>query len=110
MEHIYSLRYNFNIENQPEGYTKEDAKNKGLTDCLFGVSILLPEDGSYSQKTIISYNGKEKRVMTPDEIFKIWLMLGMNLHDNGELTGWRAEFAKVHAESARDKFMKGNYK
>lgn len=101
----YALRYTPNIEHREEGYTKEDIiGNCGLTDCFLGISILLPEDGSYSQCIAIKDNGKEKRQMTQAEIFKAWMTLGISLHEEGQLKGWHADFASLHTETIRSMF------
>lgn len=99
----YALRYNFNEEHRDEGYTKEDADNNGLCDAILGISMLFPSDGSYSQ-ALFGFNGKEKRSLTQDEIFKAWLMLGLSLHDEGELKGWKADLTKHVSEIIRGIF------
>lgn len=102
--HKYAIRYKFDLENDGHGYAKEEAGDKGLTDCILGISILLPETGEYSQAVVVSYNGKEKRPLTQKEIFKSWLMMGLSLHDTGELQGWQADFVKMHSEMLRSMF------
>jgi hypothetical protein len=102
----YALRYQPNLERRDEGYTANDVENTGhgLTDCFLGISILLPPDGTYSQAIVVSENGKEKRTLTQKEIFKSWLMLGLSLHDKGELKGWQKDFVKMHSEMIRSIF------
>jgi hypothetical protein len=103
--HKYALRYGYTLEEKEDGYSKEEAiDDKGLTDCLLGISILLPEDGSYSQQICISAHGKEKRELTQKEIFKAWLMLGISLHDTGALGGWQREFVQMHTHLVRSMF------
>ena len=103
----YALRYKPNLEHRDEGYTKDDAGQDGLTDCLLGISILLPPDGSYSQAIVINEHGKEKRALTPKEIFKAWSMLGMSLHQEGMLKGWQSEIVKIHSKMMRDVLRDG---
>jgi hypothetical protein len=104
----YALRYQTNMEFRDEGYTAEEAGDCGLTDCFIGISILLPEDGSYSQAIVVADNGKEKRKMTQKEIFKAWMMLGLSLHDQGELQGWQAAHVKTHSDIIRSMFNRTN--
>lgn len=99
----YALRYTWQPETQPGGYTREEIGDKGGADALIGISIILPPDGSYSQ-ALFSIDGKEDRELTQKEIFKAWLMLGLSLHDKGELKGWQADFAKLHADMIRGLF------
>jgi hypothetical protein len=102
--HNYKLRYDINIEDKPEGYSKNEADGKGLTDGLLTISILFPDDGSYSQAVVAAYNGRENRPFTQDEVFKIWMTLGLSLHDTGQLTGWRKEAAHGFADGMRRLF------
>ena len=99
--HNYKIRYDIDIENKPEGYSKEEADDKGLTDGLLVISVLFPDDGGYSQQVVAACNGKENRPFTQDEVFKIWMMLGLSLHDTGQLTGWRKEAAHGFADAIR---------
>lgn len=104
-KHKYALRYKYELEDRDEGFDVADATDgRGLTDCLLGISILLPETGEYSQAIVISAYGKEKRPLTQKEIFKVWLMLGISLHDVGKLEGWQSEFVKMHSEMIRTMF------
>lgn len=99
----YALRYTWATENRKEGYTEDDAGEKGLADAMIGISILLPDDGSYSQ-ALFSFHGKEDRELNQNEIFKAWLMLGLSLHDTGELKGWKSEMVKIHSDIIRSMF------
>ncbi len=74
-----------------------------MADALIGISILLPEDGGYSQ-AVFSIDGNDNRHLTQKEIFKAWLMLGLSLHDQGELKGWQKDFVKMHSEMIRSIF------
>lgn len=86
--HKYKMRYKLQIEDCEEGYSVEDrTQEQGLTDGLFVVSMLYPEDGSYSQKIIMAYNGKKHDAMTEGEVFKLWMTMGLGLADNSEIDG-----------------------
>lgn len=102
--HKYGLRYDLATETQPGGYDKSEAGDKGLCDALLVFSIITPEDGSYSQG-LLTFHGKEERVLTQEEIFKAWLLLGFSLHDKGELKGWKAQLVEAHTSTVRESFM-----
>lgn len=102
-EHRYALKYTWLPETKKGGYTREELEDKGGADALIGISIILPPDGSYSQ-AVFSIDGKENRDLTQKEIFKAWLMLGLSLHDRGELKGWQKDFVKMHSEMIRAMF------
>lgn len=104
MNYNYSLRYEIKIESDENGYTKDQSEGKGLTDCLLAFSVLLPETGEYSQAVVFNWNGKEKRPFTQKELFKLWMSLGLSLHDNNGLKGWHAEVITLHAKMIRSLF------
>ena len=106
MSYKYALKYKVETENRPEGYLKEDAGSDGLTDAFLGISILMPDDGSYSQAITIRENAKKNRLMTQEDIFKVWMMLGMSLSDKNELKGWKKLFVQAHTKSVREFFKK----
>jgi hypothetical protein len=97
--HIYAIRYDIEIE--AGGFTKDEHNGKGLCDALLLVSIIKPEDGSYSQM-LLSRDGKEMRELTQEELFKVWSLLGVSLYDNGELKGWTHELVEAHAKIMRE--------
>lgn len=104
--HKYALRYTWIPETRESGFTKDEILEKpeyGAADAILGISIILPEDGGYSQATF-SIDGKENRPLTQKEIFKAWMMLGLSLHDNGELKGWQKDFVKIHSDMIRSLF------
>lgn len=76
-EHIYKIKYVFSKEIGE--FKAEDIKNegKGGCDAYFLVSIIYPEDGSYSlaYKTCAP-DGTE---LSPSEEFKAWLLMGKNI-------------------------------
>lgn len=75
----------------------------GLTDDLIVISILNPLNGSYSQ-AIYSFKGEENRPLSDSELFKVWMALGMALHNSGELKGWKKDFIELHATLAKEIF------
>lgn len=102
----YALRYTWLPETKEGGYTREEIGDCGGADALIGISIILPDNGGYSQ-AIFSIDGKENRRLTQKEIFKAWLMLGISLHDKGELKGWQKLFVAMHADMIRTIMRKG---
>lgn len=99
----YALKYTWIPETKECGFTKDELGDCGGADALIGISIILPPDGSYSQ-AVFSIDGKENRELTQKEIFKAWLMLGLSLHDQGELEGWQKDFVKIHSDMIRSIF------
>lgn len=90
----------FEPETRPEGYTEEDAGDGGLADALVGISIVNEEDGSYSIQEF-SFDGKESRSLNASEMFKVWIMLGIILSDDYDLSGWKKDFVDFHSEKIR---------
>lgn len=99
--HKYQLRYEFESETRPEGYTKDELGSKGGCDAFLGISIIKPEDGSYSQACVVNIDGAENRSLTQEEIFKIWMMLGLSLYDQGKLEGWKHQLTELHSQAVR---------
>lgn len=102
----YALRYTWFAEADKE-YTKDDIENdqQGLCDAMVAISVVLPEDGSYSQ-LIMSADGRTKTEMTQDELFKVWLMLGMTLKKNKGLSGWKKQIVEFIGEAVSDIFKR----
>lgn len=99
----YALRYKWGVESLDEGYQKEDAGEDGLCDAMLGISIIFPEEGGYSQ-ALFSFHGKEKRPLNQEEIFKVWMMLGLSLHDEDKLKGWKSDLVSLHSKMIRSFF------
>ncbi len=107
MTHQYKLKYKIEIEDRDKGYKPEDADEEhGLTDALAVFSIIYPEDGSYSQCIALTADGREKRPLSQDEIFKLWMTLGLSLSQSEKLSEGKKELAKHFAELVRDIFKK----
>src|SRR5277367_3369312 len=101
MTHNYKIRYMLQQEFADKGYTKEDANGWGLTDAYIFISMLKYENGAQSQN-IFSYDGKEKRSLTDNELFDEWTKLGLILFDNEKLTGWKKDCIEEFGETIRD--------
>lgn len=105
--HNYKLKYKINIEARDEGYQPEDCSEEcGLTDVLAVFSILYPDDGSYSQCITLTADGREKRPMSQDEIFKLWMTLGLSLSEAETLSDSKRQFVQTFAEIVRKIFNK----
>jgi len=77
MSHKYKLLYE--VEPDPNGVEKEDIpEGKGASDALVIMSIIFPEDGSYSWN-MYSWDGRTDKELDNDELWKAWLMLTKSL-------------------------------
>ncbi len=84
--HKYKIRYDASIEYREEGFTKDEADEKGLTDALIICSVLYPEDGSLSHLWLSDTgNGK----MSSVEIFKAFSSLACMLSKDETLHDWQ---------------------
>lgn len=103
MSRTYKLKYKLSIENDSQGYKREDAKNDedGLCDALVFMSILYPEDGSYSFEAH-SADGRSGKQLDAIDLFRAWSILGMSLSENPDLKGWQKQVTEVHASLMRD--------
>lgn len=97
----YDIRYTLDLESRPDGYTKEDvlSDRQGLTDKFLLASVLKEEDGSSS--TQIIGMKKDKKELTPEEIFEFWVLLGASLHDEKKLDGWQKDYVELHTKTMR---------
>jgi hypothetical protein len=94
-DHRYRLRYTFNIE--PGSFTKEEVQalgeNAGGTDAFVFISMLYPEDGSYSQR-LVSVDGRNEGHRVSDkDLFKACLMMFSHLSESKTLDEGRRGFA-----------------
>lgn len=109
--HNYKIKYKFDIETDPAGYTVKDiTEDDGLSDGLVVFSILYPEDGSYSQKLVCAFNGETKKSFTDHELFKLWSVLGLGLSNYNELPSHEASIMTDFAYNLRKLVLEGNNK
>jgi hypothetical protein len=96
----YNLKYSWDAV--AGNFSKEDIKGEhdGLCDAMMVVSILFPEDGSYSQM-IMSADGRTGKELSQDDIFKVWQMIAFTLERNNGLEGWHKEIIKQVCLSIR---------
>lgn len=104
----YKIRYTFKCETEKEGYSPSDVnnENEGLCDSIVLVSIVLPEDGGYAQ-LLLSLNGADGLELSQNDLFKVWSMLGMQLHNNGALKNWKKQLVDLMAKMVRDIVVSG---
>lgn len=68
MTHKYKLKYQLNIEHDPDGFCADEiTENEGLTDGLVVFSILHLEDGSYSQQIVIAADANKLLTLIRDQ-------------------------------------------
>jgi len=91
MKHKYRLRYELNVTNGE--YAKEDAKGEGLTDSLIVISMLYPNDGSFSMAHY-SVDGKTAKPVNVNELWKVWSMLSSELSENDSLNPEKRSIAR----------------
>ena len=87
----YKIRYDFNVEHKEEGFTKDEAGEKGLADAIIICSVLYPEDGSLSHLWS-STNGKEN--LSSKELFKAFATLANMLSERKDIDDWQRYICK----------------
>lgn len=103
--HKYKIRYKLSIEDRKEGYTAEERdEEQGLTDGILVVSMVYPEDGSYSQRIIMAYNGERHDAMTEGELFKLWMTMGLGLADTTKIGDVYGDILDSFQEMVRSVF------
>lgn len=86
VSHKYRLEYDIKLTNHPEGVPQSQVgKENGATDALLVLSLLYPEDGSFSMAIAGSRDGRTGGPVTDSEIFKVWVLLAAHLSRSGEL-------------------------
>ena len=105
MTHKYKIRYRIVVETREEDFVPEDASDEqGLTDGLVAVSLLYPEDGSYSQQIVLAADGRTNEAMQPNDIFKLWMTMGLGLADSDDFIGGKDAILKAFAGMIRQIF------
>lgn len=76
-DHYYKIKYN--VDHEYGSFHKNDRGDFGLCDALLYVSILFPEDGSYSQQ-IFSVDGRnEGKPLDVEDMFRVWSLMAATL-------------------------------
>lgn len=101
-EHTYKLKYFLKAESGEFKKEIADKEGCGLTDALLVVSMLYPEDGSYSQ-TFFSFDGNNKgEDISDNDLFKMWICIASTLKGKSDLVKWKREFAETVFQSYRE--------
>lgn len=87
-EHVYKVRYKM----EPGSFTREQIKEGGHggADALIIGSIIKYENGSTSTMWF-SNDGEQEKEMTPDDVFKAWVLLAAQLSETLPETGKGAD-------------------
>ncbi len=102
-EHLYYLQYE--ITPIPEGFTKSQVPpGHGACDAILLVSILHTAEGGVSY-AFVGADGKEKRDLTPTEMFKIWAVLAHELSEMPDLGEGRKQLASMVHETIKTAIM-----
>lgn len=89
---LFSISYH--IKHHPEKVKKEDLPDGyGATDCLLIMSRLMAEDGT-EDYAFLSLDGVTGESLTPQEVFKAWVILANMLKDNLPENDLRRELCK----------------
>lgn len=97
----YKISYDVDVK--IGSFTKDElrASKRGGTDAFFFLSMLYPEDGSFSL-AVASRDGATGEEATDDELFKCWTLIAHRLAESEELSPGKRAFAKaVFAEVRR---------
>lgn len=93
LQHNYKLKYELTTDVGSFTADQIKAENKGGTDALFLISMLYPEDGSFSM-SFFSKDGRNGGQALPDtEMFKAWLLMGHKLSEREGLDDFRRGLA-----------------
>lgn len=86
----YKIKYD--IPNEVGNFTKEEIlkEGKGGTDAFMFISMLYPEDGSFSMK-LLTKDGRTNDDLDPAEIWKVWSMMARQLAEMEELSPGKRE-------------------
>ena len=98
-QHIYKLKYLLKSDSG-NFLPSEINEDEGLCDAMAFISILHPENGSYSQ-AIFSHDGRTNKELTDQDKFKIWSMLGLSLSNESDLKGWHKQLVNLMAEALK---------
>lgn len=107
--HLYKIKYGLDFK--VGRFTKEEIseEQRGGTDALIFVSLLFPENGSYSQNHF-SIDGRNEGKDLPDEdLFKFWALLCHSLAKSETLSEDKRLFCEEVFEKHRQSVLIGQY-
>ncbi len=98
----YHLTYR--LEAHPEGLTKEEVKKiegpVGACTAAILLSLLYPEDGSYSMLPVM-VDGRTGDRLSDAELWKAWMMLSKTLADSDTLSENKKALCQAVFDSIR---------
>lgn len=109
-KHLYKLMYK--VEKPPAGVGPSDVpEGYGATDALLLVSLLYPEDGSFSA-FFIGVDGRpegeledKSAILDDNEWFKVWTLLTKRLAESKTLPEGKKEYCRLVFEDFRKIIM-----
>lgn len=108
MSHEYKLSYRLDRNDPPidteEARRRAEEDGLGSCDAAVLLSILFPEDGSYSM-LLRSLDGRSGEPLSDAEVFKAWWMLAKRLGDSTTLEPRRAVLAKATFEMIAEEIL-----
>lgn len=106
-ERTYGLKYTFKPEFGSFAKSEGDKKYTGLADAVVFISLVDQENG-FSQ-ALFSYDSRnEKRELSDEQLFGVWLTLGHRLANTGTLAKHLQAFCNVTLKSFREYMYKVN--
>lgn len=102
----YKLKYS--VEMKEDGYSAEDVLNddEGLCDSIVIMSTIHHENGMYDQLNI-GFDGRQRKPFSDIDdndtaLFKAWMILGFDLRDRQNLTGFKRDLVEFVCEKMRE--------
>ena len=100
MRHIYRVRYT--LSHEVGSFSDNQAgEEQGLTDAFVFLSILYPEDGSYSILPITVDGRHGEKALDPIQEYKAWLLWGHAISEKLPDNDVRKEVAAMPMELLR---------
>lgn len=108
MSHKYGVSYRLECNDPPmeveEARRRAEEEGLGSCDAAVLLSILFPEDGSYSVM-LQSLDGRTGRELSDHEVFKAWWMLAERLGRSTTLEPRRAVWARATFEMIGEQIL-----
>jgi hypothetical protein len=109
----YALKYNIIWDNNNnKGFTKEEIEeaykkeDMCASDAFLLVSILRPEDGSFSICHVSVDGQNENKPISDLDLFKVWSMLSNTISESAPYQ-WQRDIAKEAFEQVRKIVLSG---
>lgn len=101
----YALRYDLKLIAGEFSKEDIDQNETGLADALVVLSMLYPDDGSFSLG-IVSLDGRTNKPVSSTELFKVWTMIAKQLSETNELSDARRQITRLAFEVVRDAIVR----